>query len=231
MIDVHSHILPNMDDGPKTVEESLLMLTESKRQGVEVMAATPHYYGRMPIEEFIAKRQDRYETLLKEAGDEIPEVVLGAEVAYSPTLLYEDGLSMLTYNGTNFLLLEMPFAKWPANILDDVRRIMSAHDIIPVIAHVERYQRYASREQLHELYKMDVVLQMNAENIIDPSSRRRALRMISSGKVALLGSDCHGIQRRVPNLGEAVDVMVQKKMHERVREIEAFSRAVCGLEV
>ena len=87
VVDFHSHILPNIDDGSKNLETSLRMLTESKRQGVDLMIATPHFYAwQDKMSKFLENRKNAYELVkqqIEQAEEPLPEIMLGAEVACS----------------------------------------------------------------------------------------------------------------------------------------------------
>ena len=104
MIDFHSHFLPNMDDGSRSLEESCAMLRESARQGVTVMVATPHFYpARETPEAFLRRRSEAFERI--EADDGFPKILLGAEVAYFHGISRCDCLDRLSTEGTKLLLL------------------------------------------------------------------------------------------------------------------------------
>ena len=143
LIDMHSHFLPGIDDGSKTPEESREILRISRMQHVRIIAATPHYYSDKSVEQFLSERQEAFEKVQKILHPEFdwPEIFLGAEVAYHPGLIYEERLPELCYEGTRFLLLEMPFSRWSPNVLRDVERIQAIYGVTPVIAHIERYFR------------------------------------------------------------------------------------------
>lgn len=215
--DLHSHILPNMDDGSRSVEESLAMLRASAEQGVAGMAATPHYYPRETVEQFLERRQRSYETLedaLHGAHGSVPELCLGAEVAYHSGLIYEERLESLCMGKSRYLLLEMPFCKWSPSVLRDVQALRGVRGIIPIIAHVERYWKMQDNRTLSSLLDMDVLIQMNAETLLDSHSRRLAKKLLKGGVIQVMGSDCHNMERRPPNLGVALQEMQSGKLSE-----------------
>ena len=154
---------------------------------------------------------------------------LGAEVAYHAGLIYEERLHDLCYKGTDFLLLEMPFSRWTPNILRDVERLRGAHGVTPVIAHIERYFSSQDKGAVEELMNMDVLIQVNAEYVLNCRPSYRVRHLLRDGRVDLLGSDCHNLETRKPNLGDARDRMLEWGMEEELLRIRENSKKVLGL--
>ena len=111
-IDLHSHILPQLDDGSDSVEMSLAMLRREAEQGVDVVCATSHYYAKYnSIPAFCERRAEAMERLAAVLTLDLPQVLPAAEVAYFPRMEEQD-LTPLCIQGTRTLMLEMPFADW-----------------------------------------------------------------------------------------------------------------------
>lgn len=231
LIDMHSHFLPGIDDGCRTAEESREVLRISRMQHVRLVAATPHYYSDQPVAEFLSKRQIALEQVLEvlTPGMKWPRILLGAEVAYHAGLLYEERLPELCYEGTRFLLLEMPFSRWSPNILRDVERIQSVYGVTPVIAHIERYFKNQDRSVVNELMNMDVLIQINAAYVLNYYPSFRVRHMIRDGFVDILGSDCHNLENRTPNLGQAAERLLAWGMEKELQNIRDQSARVLGL--
>ena len=102
MIDFHTHILPNVDDGSKSVDESLMMLRSLQQQGVRMIMATPHFYANNEsVDKFIERRDAAYRRLIDSIGDEnLPEIVLGAEVRYYESISRLNDLKRLRLGDT-----------------------------------------------------------------------------------------------------------------------------------
>ena len=147
MIDLHTHILPNMDDGSKSVEESEQMLCELKQQGVTTIVATPHFYAdRDDPKAFLGDREKAYQRLLMKIQEfdnknELPEIILGSEVAYFEGMSDCDDLVSLKIEGTKLLLLEKPTIPWNERMISEVVAIYEKTGLVPVIAHIDRYIR------------------------------------------------------------------------------------------
>ena len=218
LVDVHSHFLPGLDDGCKTLEESLGVLRAAREQGVVRIAATPHYYSRVSVAAFLDKRQAAYEAVMgaMDPAESWPEITLGAEVAYHAGLIYEEELPKLCYQGTNFLLLEMPFCVWTGNILRDVENLTPLHGVTPVIAHLERYMGRQNMPMVKELLSLGFPIQINAEHVLNCRPAFKLKHMLRSGQIDLLGSDCHNLTNRRPNMGDARDRLLSWGMGEEL---------------
>lgn len=241
IIDIHSHILPKMDDGSSSSAMSVKMLTLAARQGVTHMAATPHFYPQQNSPaEFLARRA-KCRVRLEEAIDEaysyhkvpkeiaLPELFFGAEVAFFPGISNIEHLDKLCILGTNVMLLEMPFCAWSPRILDEVENI-SRHGISIIIAHLERFYRYQTdRHIIPALLDMPVTIQVNAEGLLTWTKRCKILKMFSSGTAQILGSDCHNLDDRRPNLGEARAVLSQKLDPQILVDIDHTSAVLLNI--
>lgn len=227
--DMHCHLLPGMDDGCKTADESIQVLRVSFDQGVRQMFATPHYYPVESVERFLERRTAAMERLTQQMGQEtqpLPQICLGAEVAYRPGLGYEKDLDKLCLGASRYLLLEMPFTRWSEEVVRSVRNLCSIQGITPILAHIERYLSMQSRDTLMRVLEQDVLVQMNAENLLQFSKRGKAKKMLESGMVQLLGTDCHNLTSRKPNLGPGVEYLEKKGMTRVLRDIEILSQSI-----
>lgn len=227
--DFHGHFLPGMDDGSHSVEESLKMLELAKEQGVTKMFATPHYYPTETVETFLDRRAQCWNQLAAAmARDPVryPQVALGAEVAYRQGIGNAEHLEELCLGNSRYLLLELPFTPWNGMLFRDISTIANVRGIIPVIAHVERYMPMQSAKMLQRLWEQDVLFQMNAEALLTWYRRGRAKKMLSDGAVQLLGSDCHNLTTRKPNLGPAVAYLEKSKLFRVLEEMEQMGEEI-----
>lgn len=225
LCDLHSHILPGMDDGCKTPEESCRVLQMCAEQGVQVMAATPHYYAEETVDAFLARRaaaMARLENAMQ--GREGPQICLGAEVAYYPALLQEEAIESLCIGRSNYLLLEMPFSRWTPGVVRTVRALRYEQGVVPILAHVERYLEMGVFDALRALMDSGVLVQMNASYLVH--ERRGAMRLLRRGMVDVLGSDCHGLEHRPPQLGPAWELMNSKRLRNAAEHIAETSAEI-----
>ena len=223
--DVHCHILPGIDDGSKNAEMSIEMLSFARSSGIKRMFLTPHYYPTESSDEFIARRSRAYGELraaLDGADDgSFPELRLGAEVYYHVGIAGDPNIGKLCYEGTDFLLIELPWQKWQPSVFDDLVKMVRFRGITPVIAHLERYYDLTDKRDIKKLRELPVMIQMNAETIIEPKTRKKALKAIKKRQVDLLGSDAHDLKSRSVNLAEAYAILCENGLEG---EAERFVR-------
>jgi protein-tyrosine phosphatase len=228
--DMHCHILPGVDDGARDVETALAMVKASAGQGVGCMAATPHFYAtRDRVDSFLKRRSEAWETLKTRMGAGLPRVILGAEVAFFQGISRAERLDVLRIEGTNSMLLEMPFRPWTEEDMDEVSQIVEKKGIDLILAHIERYLGIKGNADFFgELLDLPVLFQINAESLLDWRQRGKMLKMIKNEQVHLLGSDCHGMRHRPPNLDEGREVLRRKLGQECLDRIDRCSEDLIG---
>lgn len=227
--DFHSHVLPMMDDGSDSVETSLAMLEQSAAYGASLMVATPHFYaGNETPDSFLARRAESVRRLLRGGYDPSihPRICLGAEVAYFTGIGRCTDLERLTILGTRTVLIEMPFQRWTETMVEDLFSIHTRLGLLPVLAHIERYPTFYHPRQIRALTDGGVVLQMNASMFANRLTRRIALRMMTAGDVQLIGSDCHNLDSRPPNLDVALRFLAERGEDTLLPQLIEFNRFV-----
>lgn len=209
MFDFHTHILPGIDDGSKSVEESLAMLSMLKEQGADGIAATPHFYAqqRTPAQ-FFAERQAAFERLKPHLPPDAPAIRLGAEVLYFEGIGRFDGLKDFCLEGTDLLLLEMPFGVWTTRTVSTVLELSKRSDVTVVLAHIDRYLHRQNKKAIRLLLDCGVLAQANT--VFFTKNRRRALKMLRDGHIHFLGTDCHNTTTRKPDLAPALAAIDRK---------------------
>ena len=215
LIDFHSHILPGIDDGSSSVEESVQMLLMEAEQGIEHVVATPHFYGSRDSLPGFLERRTRSEQLLREEMEKhtgLPELSIGTEVHYFTGISESRDISRLALLSTNYIMIEMPHAPWTDNMYRELEKIYIKQGLIPIIAHLDRYiRRFRTYGIPRKLLELPVVVQANAEFFLNKNTSAFAMGMLRSGNIHILGSDCHNLDSRKPNLGDAAK-LIQKKM-------------------
>lgn len=210
MVDFHSHVLPGMDDGADSVEMSLRMLEESARQGVDLIFATSHFYAdEDDPHSFLQRRNEAYQVLraaMEKRGGRYPGILLGAEVLYFPGMSVADELRTLAMGNTNCLLVEPPLVHWTDTMLDEIEETGTNLKCIPVIAHIDRYMRILKDNTLFDRIEgRKMLVQVNASFFVYPETAEMALRYLQADKIHFVGSDCHNMTSRAPNLAAAAD--------------------------
>lgn len=221
MVDFHTHILPGIDDGSSSVEESLAMLRLEAEQGVHHVVATPHFYPhRDDLEDFLNRRAKAAAVLQKAMAGTggLPELLLGAEVRFFRGISESDALSRLALEGTRCILIEMPPSPWPEEYYRELEGIWRKQGLVPVIAHLDRYiSSFRTYGIPGHLAQLPVRVQANAEFFLRKSTARLAMRLLQQDKIHILGSDCHDLTDRPPNLIQATSV-IQKRLGEEILE-------------
>lgn len=212
MVDFHSHILPKMDDGSQSIEESIQMLTALKNQGVDTVCLTSHFYGsKESPENFLKRREASFEALKEALPEGLPKLKLGAEVLFYRGVSRMEQLPLLRLQDTDILLLEMPFTAWSDYDINEVLEIQNSGKAIVMLAHIERYFAWQNRKTWDVLLGNGVIMQSNAEFFFEPGRRRQAVKMYKQGRVHFLGSDAHNLGTRAPKIGEALQ-FIEKKL-------------------
>lgn len=219
MIDFHSHLLPGVDDGSKNVDETIKMLEKEYQQGVCKIVVTPHFYaGKNSVEHFLKRRMESLKQVrsVMEGKEWAPGLYPGAEVYYFPGMGKAGQLSKLCVEGTKLLLVELPFCQWTDNVLTDVRQMIELQKMNVILAHVERYYAFQKDKTIwDEMIHLPLYLQLNGECFLNWKKRQFGIRLLQTGKEIVLGSDCHNLVSRAPNLKEARE-MIRKKSGEAV---------------
>ena len=229
MIDWHSHVLPDMDDGSRSLEESLAMLSALKEQGISAVVATPHFYANDDsVESFLDRRSESYSKLWGSLSEEYPRVLCGAEVAYYPGIARLKDLRRLTIGNTNLLLLEMPISRWSDATVNEIIELSAARGVSVVLAHVERCITLQSRAVVNRLIRNGILMQVNASFFAGFFTGRKALRLIRSGVVHFVGSDCHNMTSRPPRISTAYELIRKKLGDSFISQMNRYGHRVLG---
>ena len=199
--DMHSHLLPEMDDGSKSVEMTLKIIDKLRAQNVTKLCFTPHFYtNEESIAQFKARRLESVKKLLPELPRDI-EVCIGAEVYVTRYLFNNKDLSGITYGDSKYILVEFPFdSHFTDHTMDYIYRLKGNYGLKPVLTHIERYHHLMSNEGLVEdLLDEDVIIQTNVGAFKGFAQKRRLLKYIKRGYIDIVGTDCHSLTRGNPD--------------------------------
>jgi protein-tyrosine phosphatase len=212
VIDLHTHVLPGLDDGARSLDESLAMLGEMEAEGVRVVAATPHFrfdYPTTPADMGSALRDVR--AAAREAGLAI-EVIQGGEL--SLVFVDESGseeLAGFVLGGrSGVLLVEFPYGDWPSFLERRVERLTEL-GFTPVLAHPERNARVADEPSLlRDAVAAGAFVQLTAGSVEGRFGRRTAKcarALLDAGLAHVIASDAHGPHIRGAGLTAALDAL------------------------
>lgn len=227
MIDFHCHLLPNMDDGSSSIDESLKILESLSRQSVELVVATPHFIANdESVESFLQRRQKAYEKLSKNLYDGLPHIRLGGEVEFYEGISNLEGLTRLCIEGTDILLLEMPNTKWTQCVINELYRLVSLGNIQIMLAHIERCLFMQDGDVVDYLLSNGVIMQSNASYFIRTFTKRKACRNLRDNIIHVLGSDSHNMTSRPPRIQEALEVIEKKLGTTAVEQLNQISKDI-----
>ena len=227
-IDFHTHILPGIDDGARSPDMAKTMLDKLSAQGVDTVVLTPHYYSHQkPIENFVEQQHEAYHLLRAMYTSSSPELILGAEVYFSDYLFNNRDLSMLCIENTRTMLLELPYNKTiDDRMLDKIDRLIGDYDIVPVIAHIERYPTLLRNPRLLEsMQDMGCFLQINLPSLTSFGKRRLA-SFVKNGYIGAIGTDAHNLTSRPASYKEGYSFL-EKSVSERV--LKQLQRSMASL--
>lgn len=227
MIDTHLHILPGIDDGPVTMEESVALARVLVLEGIHTAIATPHYNDQFP-QRSAAEVKERVNELQQEIDHRgiLLRLFAGHEALIKPGLVDDIQAGRLaTLNGSRYLLLEL----WSNTWLSETERVifeLRAFGITPILAHTERYPVFQKDlERLASLRRQGVLIQITASSLVGMQGRtaqRLAEKLLKRGLVHCIASDAHGLNRRPPaimqGLGRVVQVIGQAKTQQLIEE-------------
>ena len=229
MIDIHSHILPEVDDGSHSLDESLEMCRASSNDGINIMVATPHAHDglhRTHDPESLAQRVDQLNELL--GGS--PEIRLGCELRFTHELVRHicETRSAPTLAGGPYALVEFPHTVIPPGSEYPLTELMSNH-ITPIIAHPERNVMLMSEPgRFYELVSIGVLGQMDTGSITGHFGKKvqqAARLMLENGLIHFIASDCHNTRNRLPGMSGAVETTAKIVGEEYARDMAGANPA------
>lgn len=216
-IDFHSHILPNMDDGAENIGESVKMLKMLIKSGVERVVLTPHFYRRKEdINSFLKRREEAFRILSEETKGlpNCPELILGAEVYFYPSLSSDEDFGRLCIGDSRYVLVELPFEQFHDNFFRSYSKFMNCCEQKIILAHIERYFSFGNNvDDIMRLSEYgDALWQMNCSSFSEAGmfGRKPLLELISRGMISALGTDAHSVSHRPPMFDKAEKIIVSK---------------------
>ncbi len=218
VFDFHTHILPGIDDGSRSVEESLAMIDELIGQGAKGIAATSHFYAQhMTPEDFFTRRQEAWELLIPHLSEDAPEIRLGAEVMYFEGIHRYEQLERFCLHDSSILLVEMPMQEWTSRMVSALLEINRRGDMVVLLAHIERYLPYHNKKAMERMLENGVLMQASTEFVI--AKPAKAVKMLKQGRIHFLGTDCHNMGSRKPNMKQALEIIRGRAGNELIHAL------------
>jgi len=223
-IDIHSHILPGVDDGSDSMEQTIRMLYMADKEQITTIIATPHYE---------AGRDNRSVDELKDIVNQVQlqaieinkdfRISLGNEIYYSESIV-EDLKSgkALTLAGSRYVLVEFSYGSTFKSMYRGMNKLIYS-GYIPILAHVERYYSlHRKPDMVKELIKMGCYIQMNSKSVMGGLLDTKALynrKLLQNDMVHFISSDCHSDRVRVPMMQFAVKHLLKRCDEDQINRI------------
>ena len=211
MIDIHSHILPGIDDGSKDIDMTIEMLKMAKNTGTNHIVATPHFcrgYGELSYSE-VKKMAEELEKLLKDEGINL-KIHYGQEVYYSDQIIkdYANGI-IGTINSSKYMLIELPMKSFYSDTLEILYEL-KVKGIVPILAHPERYRPIIDKPStINKFIDEGFLFQMNSGSIegqFGNSVKKTAEILLKNNIYNFIGSDAHNNTTRVPGISKGIEL-------------------------
>lgn len=225
LVETHCHILPNIDDGAPDVETSLKMIEALKNQGAKAVILTSHYYSdSISLNDFLDRRDRAFEELKKALPENSPRLIPAAEVYISKYLFSNENLERLAIGNSGYVLVEHPFScDFSQKHYDRLLNLNFDYGIKPILAHIERYSALMEDEALLDAYiESGCLVQANISSFVSGhrSTRRKLFKYLESGRIHLIGSDCHNLDSRPPEFIQGVKEIIKKSGQEAIDVLE-----------
>lgn len=221
MVDLHNHILYGIDDGAKSIEESLELIKMQKKQGVNTIVLTPHFKGNTAdFVSFYNLREQNIKKLQGKARELDINLISGCELYCENARDLTLDMSKLCIENTTYILIEFPILCTKYMIFQIVKRFIGM-GITPIIAHVERYINLIREPMnLYDIVNLGAILQVNSDTVLKKD--KFIIKCIRKNLIHLIASDTHDTYRRTPNLQDAYKTLEKLGINVQVLKNNAL---------
>lgn len=228
MVDIHSHILFDIDDGARNVAQSLELCKEASENGVKAIIATPHFYDYRKIESFVRERNIKANILRAELkNNDIPlAVATGAELFLSDDIFTAGNLDKLTLNNSHYMLCEFPLGPFDISRAPMWIDELCERGYTPILAHPERYVEFHRNfPVIDEILDCGTLFQVNIDSLLGRNgedAQRMSTDMVERKIARFIATDAHDPDRRNTKLRERIELMPEAITKEML--LECMSR-------
>lgn len=207
LVDIHTHLLPAIDDGPATAEQTVALARAAQKNGITHLAVTPHFYAwQHNLTERLALRTQQLEVLgalLQDSGCSFEAVLPGFEVTYFPNISTSTEVESLTLGGSRYLLLELNGGPVTPAVIQHIEELADRRFKV-ILAHIERFTNCRGFADLVPmLQRREVLGQVNSSSFSRLFWHRRMKELLQANAVHLIASDMHSVNKRPPKMAEA----------------------------
>ena len=214
MIDIHCHILPNVDDGSESLEESIAMAKIAESEGITKIVNTSHCHFDFKYKKGneLKLELEKFNQALKEENINI-EVLLGNELYYTSDLIERfNELDFFSMNNSKYILMEFSPINFPKNIEDVIYEI-KIRGYIPIIAHAERYKQVQEDVNIMlDCIKEGALIQVNASSILGKNGEKAedtSKKLLDNNMVHFVATDAHSSNRRRPLIKDSYNYILK----------------------
>ncbi len=197
LLDLHTHILPDCDDGAKNVKISLELLKMMKAQGITDVIATPHFYPDSDtIDAFKTRVAASFSKLSKVATNDLPKILIGCELFYFRGISKSEYINDFTINKSRYILIEPNPYFIDKIFMDEILYLKNDLGLIPIIPHIERYHKSRGFKNFLKFIKENKILtQVNCASFFDKSYNRIIKKLFDQRLVTFIATDSHSLNR------------------------------------
>lgn len=228
MIDFHTHILPNIDDGARNIDETIHLMQEAQKAGFEAIISTSHYMEGY-YETNVPEREMWVNVIYQKVQEENlnMKLYLGNEVYLSENIisLLEEGKAS-TINDTSYVLFEMPLNVEPLNLYNVIYEMIQCK-LVPILAHPERYSFVQEDPELiYDLIEKGVLMQCNYGSIIGYYGAKAQIivkKLLENNMVHFLGSDVHRSKTIYPKIPQILEILTHIVGKEKLEQLTTIN--------
>lgn len=210
LLDIHSHILPCVDDGPQNLEDAVKLIDIMRSQGITHVIATPHFYPSDDTLEDFKSRVKESVKLLKSADVPLPDIIIGCELFYFNGISRSEHIREFTIGGSNYILIEPNPFFIGKTLMNELLYLRDDLKITPIIAHIERYQKSKNYKEFIKFIKENNILcQVNASSFLDRKYTRIIKKLFKENIVTYIATDTHSLNRP-PMMTEALHIIEER---------------------
>lgn len=229
-VDCHTHILPGMDDGPATVNESIEMVETLCSQGVNAIWLTPHFYPfKESIDSFLDRRDKSLSRFIQNFSIPNVNLIVASETYFSDYIFNISDITPLCIGNSKYILTELPFASsFAQRTFDRIGRFISNYGVVPIFAHIERYPKLLKHvAYVDELIDMGCLMQINLSALGESFfQQRKLLTYIERNLVHVVGTDCHNLESRPPHYLHGISIIEKKLGIDYVEQLMENTRRI-----
>lgn len=196
-VDMHTHILPDIDDGSPDVDISISLIDKLRDHGVTTIALTPHFYSNQEsLSGFLERRRKSYDELMAENIQNM-KFSLGAEVFVTEKIFNASNLEVLCYELTDYMLSEFSYSSsFTGGSFQQLLQLTKTYKVKPLIAHIERYPALMKDpKKIERLINMGCYMQINLSSLSVWRTGKKLLKYIEEGLVHVVGTDTHSFSK------------------------------------